>query len=238
MISGINLGRWGREHGKQNRLAESVRAILDEHRLEQLRLSSVEPMDLSDDLLELVASSPRIAKHATRRCNRVATRSAPHASQVSSAALRRALRKARALMPDAAIGADVMVGFPGETDEEFEESRAFIADRCRSLICTCSLIPRARGHRQQRCGSSSSAGARERNRILRELAAEKNLEFRRSFVGKTIAAITLHRSNESHTEALTDNFLKMSLEGKHGPNQWVNAHVASVAAEGLLARSV
>ena len=109
------------------RLVDLVRRLLDETPVERLRLSSVEPMDWSDELLELVAASPRIAKHVH----------APLQSG-SDKVLRRMHRKyrprhyadrilkARALMPDCAVGADVMTGFPGETDQEFEESRAFI----------------------------------------------------------------------------------------------------------------
>jgi len=63
VLSGINLGRWGREPGSTTRLADLIRRLLDETSIERLRLSSVEPMDFSDDLLGLMASSPRIAKH-------------------------------------------------------------------------------------------------------------------------------------------------------------------------------
>ena len=127
VLSGVNLGRWGREPGLRMRLADLVRRLLAETGIERLRLSSVEPMDLTDDLLDLVASTPRIAQHVH----------APLQSG-SDTVLRRMRRwyrarhyadrilKARARMPDAAIGADVMVGFPGETEAEFEESRAFI----------------------------------------------------------------------------------------------------------------
>src|SRR5258706_6092774 len=63
VLSGINLGRWGREPGSSIRLADLVRVLLAETPIQRLRLSSVEPMDFSDDLLGLMASSPRIAKH-------------------------------------------------------------------------------------------------------------------------------------------------------------------------------
>src|SRR6185295_7813850 len=127
VLSGINLGRWGRDFGGRMRLADLVRRLLDETPIERLRLSSVEPMDFSDDLLGLMAGSTSIAKHVH----------APLQSG-SDTVLRRMHRKyrprhyadrilkARAAMPDCAIGADVMTGFPGETDQEFEESRAFI----------------------------------------------------------------------------------------------------------------
>jgi len=109
VLSGINLGRWGRDFGGRTRLADLVRRLLDETSIERLRLSSVEPMDFSDDLLELMAASPRIAKHVH----------APLQSG-SDTVLRRMHRKyrprhyadrivkARALMPECAVGADVM----------------------------------------------------------------------------------------------------------------------------------
>jgi threonylcarbamoyladenosine tRNA methylthiotransferase MtaB len=140
VLSGINLGRWGRDLEGGSRLVDLIRRLLDETEVERLRLSSVEPMDWSDALLELVASSPRIAKHVH----------APLQSG-SDRVLRRMHRKyrprhyadrilkARALMPDCAVGADVMTGFPGESEQEFEESRAFI-ESLPFTYHTCSRI--------------------------------------------------------------------------------------------------
>ncbi len=128
MHCGINLGRWGREPGSSLRLAGLLRLLLTETGVERLRLSSVEPIDLSDDLLGLMAAEPRIAAHVhaplqsgwiriLRRMHRK-YRPRHYADRIL---------KARALMPDAAIGADVMVGFPGETDADFDENFRFIA---------------------------------------------------------------------------------------------------------------
>ena len=128
VLSGINLGRWGREAGSNMRLADLLRRILAETTLQRIRLSSVEPMDITDDLLSLMAGEPRIAKHVhaplqsgsdtiLRKMHRK-YRPRHYADRLS---------KARQWMPNAAIGADVMVGFPGETAELFEESRTFIA---------------------------------------------------------------------------------------------------------------
>ena len=228
VLSGINLGRWGREPGSTMRLADLISRLLDETEVARLRLSSVEPMDWSDDLLELVASEPRIAKHVH----------APLQSG-SDAVLRRMHRKyrprhyeervlkARASMPDAAIGADVMTGFPGESEEEFEENRAFIENLPFTYLHVFTY--------SERPGTPAAASADQvpietrkgRNRILRELAARKNLEFRRRMIGRTLSVVTLAEG------ALSDNFLKVDLATPRAANQLVDVRIGSISAAGL-----
>jgi len=77
--------------------------------------------------------------------------------------------------------------------------------------------------------------ARERNRILRELAAEKKNAFMRSFVGREVEAITLNVFDGTHTECLTDNFLKLKLTGKHDANQWLRPRVDQMQDAALVA---
>jgi threonylcarbamoyladenosine tRNA methylthiotransferase MtaB len=79
--------------------------------------------------------------------------------------------------------------------------------------------------------------ARERNRILRDLAAEKKLSFMRSFVGKTVPAITLNEFDSCGTEALTDNYLKLRLDGRHSANCWLNTYIERVE-DGVLIGSL
>src|SRR5579863_1523782 len=101
--------------------------ILDRTSLEKLRISSVEPMDWSDELISTMAASPRIAKHAHVPLQSGSDRilRAMH-RKYRPWHYREKLEKIRAAMPSAAIGADVMVGFPGESAADFEESRRFI----------------------------------------------------------------------------------------------------------------
>jgi threonylcarbamoyladenosine tRNA methylthiotransferase MtaB len=90
-------------------------------------------------------------------------------------------------MLDAAIGADVMAGFPGETDAEFEESRAFIESLPFTYLHVFTYSERP-GTPAAECADQVSMEVRkERNRILRELGARKNLEFRRSMMGRTLS---------------------------------------------------
>ena len=257
VISGINLGRWGRDlepglrrqgpagccqvsdHGQRSttddrRLAFLVRSVLDYTSLEKLRISSVEPMDWSDELIALMADSPRIAKHAH----------VPMQSG-SDAVLRRMRRKyrpwhyadrierIRRLMPDAAIGADVMVGFPGETDEDFAQTEALIERLPFTYLHVFTYSSRPGTPSAEMPNQLPVQVARERNRVLRELAARKKQDFMQSFLGRDLEAITLTRFSGERTEALSDNFLKLSVTGNHPANQLVSVRIENVCDDGL-----
>jgi len=230
VLSGINLGRWGREQGSTIRLAGLVRRLLDETEVQRLRLSSVEPMDLSDDLLELMASSPRIARHVhaplQSGCDRVLRRM--H-RKYRPRHYEDRVRKARRLMPDAAIGADVMAGFPGETEEEFEESRCFIDSLPFTYLHVFTYSERPGTPAAAMPGQVPIPIRKRCNRILRDLAARKNLEFRQSMVGKRLSVVTL----EQRGMALSDNYLKVELAWPREPNRLIEVDIGGVAAHGL-----
>ena len=247
VISGINLGRWGRDlnFGPQPEVSSAthgltslIRDILCETDLEKLRISSVEPMDWSDDLIALVASSPRIAKHAH----------VPMQSG-SDAVLRRMHRKyrpwhyrekvekIREAMPKAAIGADVIVGFPGETEAEFEATRRMVEDLSFTYLHVFTYSPRPGTPAAAMPNQVPVHVARERNRVLRELAGQKKLDFMRGFIGKSLEAIALNvvgnDSDGEFTEALTDNYLKLQLRGRHEPNCWKSVRIEDVLSGSL-----
>jgi threonylcarbamoyladenosine tRNA methylthiotransferase MtaB len=235
VISGINLGRWGRDLAPttDHRFESLIRAILAHSNLEKLRISSVEPMDWRQELIDLVAGSPRIAKHA-----HVPLQSG------SDAVLRRMHRKYRPwhyrekiekirdAMPTAAIGADVMVGFPGETDAEFESTRRLIEELPFTYLHVFTYSARPGTPAAAMANQVPVQIARERNKILRDLATAKKLAFMNSFLRKNLQAITLNvihtREGAEFTEALTDNYQKLFLHGRHTPNRWFTTRVERV----------
>ena len=230
VLSGINLGRWGREPGSTMRLVDLVRLLLEETSIDRLRLSSVEPMDFSNELLQLMADSPRIAKHVH----------APLQSG-SDTVLRRMHRKyrprhyadrilrARQLMPDAAIGADVMVGFPGETEEEFEQSRSFIETLPFTYLHVFTYSERP-GTPAAEAGNAIPIPIRkQRNKVLRDLAAQKHLEFRRSMVGRKLSVVTLGDGNF----ALSSNYLKVELAEPQSANLLLDVQIEGVTENNL-----
>jgi threonylcarbamoyladenosine tRNA methylthiotransferase MtaB len=235
VISGINLGRWGRDLEPASRLENLVRAILAHTGVERLRLSSIEPMDWRDELIELAAGSPRIAKHAhvplqtgsDRILRRMHRKYRPWHYEDR-------IRRIRAAMPTAAIGADVMVGFPGETDAEFEENRRFIASLPFTYLHVFTYSARPGTPAAELPQQVAPEAKRERNRLLRGLAAEKRKAFMRSQVGQTVSAITLSVVEDGRTKTLTGNYLKLWLEGVHPANRIVNARIEGLGDDALL----
>lgn len=212
------------------RLADLLLRLLDETAVERIRLSSIEPMDLNGRLLELMASSPRIAKHVH----------APLQSG-SDSVLRRMcrpyrsrhyedrIRLVRSLMPDASIGADVMVGFPGETDGEFEETRVFIEALPITYLHVFSYSARPGTPAAAMPDQVPIAMRKNRSRILRELAAAKNLDFRKGMLGASLSAVTLARKSI----ALSSNYLKVELASPREPNQLIDVTIGGVTRTGL-----
>jgi threonylcarbamoyladenosine tRNA methylthiotransferase MtaB len=235
VLSGINLGRWGRDLPGGIRFVDLLRAILRETPIRRLRISSVEPMDWSAELFEFVANEPRIARHVHLPLQ-----------SGSDAVLKRMFRKyrtrhyatrleiARRLMPDAAIGADVMTGFPGETDAEFEETVRFIEQQPFTYLHVFTYSERPGTQAPGQGTSVPMAIRRERTHLLRELSDRKNIEFRRRMIGARLPVVTL----EQRGMALTSNFLKVEMREIREPNQLVDLDVGSVTATGLRERSL
>jgi threonylcarbamoyladenosine tRNA methylthiotransferase MtaB len=241
VLSGINLGRWGRDLQPQRTLEELVSEILTQTALPRLRLSSVEPMDWTPQLLALFrgGSASRLARHAHLPL------------QSGSDAILRAmhrryrpwhydekLRLIRETMPDAAIGADVMVGFPGETDALFEESFAFIAAQPFTYLHLFPFSARP-GTTAWQLAQQHPVAPRvvaERCARLRKLIAARNLAFRKSFLDRELPAVTLHVPPGEKARALTDNFLEVRLEACLPANQSVCVRISGVEDGGLTGR--
>jgi threonylcarbamoyladenosine tRNA methylthiotransferase MtaB len=249
VLSGINLGRWGRElaagedAGKPN-LAGLVRRIFARTALPRLRLSSIEPMDWDAELMGLMAEfgGSRLARHAHLPLQ-----------SGSDAVLRRMHRRyrpwhylekvdalLRAAGPDLTLGADVMVGFPGETDAEFDETLALVRALPFGYLHLFPFSPRPAtpGWELHAERPVPAEAVQERMATLRALASEKAKLHRRCFVGRELEAITLHTPPEmsarASTAALSENFLPMELEGRIEANRLLRVRATGLTADGTL----
>jgi threonylcarbamoyladenosine tRNA methylthiotransferase MtaB len=221
VVSGINLGSYGRDLSPRAQLGAVVRRILDETTIEHLRFSSIEPQDVTEDFVSLVASSDRLAAHfhvpLQSGCDRILRamhrwyRTELYAERVGVI---------RRLLPHAAIGADVIVGFPGETEDDFRATVECIERLPCTYLHVFSFSARP-GTRAEKLGASVPPQIiRERARELRALSAKKSNTFRASQVGRLLRALTLARSADTWTEALTTNYLKDRVAGRPPANEW------------------
>ncbi|HXR97090.1 MAG TPA: MiaB/RimO family radical SAM methylthiotransferase [Terriglobales bacterium] len=226
VISGTNLGQWGRDLDHRFRLGDLIGSILGQTKLPRLRLSSVEPADWSGELTALMASEPRLARHAhlplqsgcdatLRRMRRPYT-----AEQYAEKLLR-----LRGAVPDAGIGADVMVGFPGETDLEFEQSLARVRTLPLSYAHIFRFSSRAGTEAAAFANPVPAAVAQERARAMRQAVAANRAAFLATQAGQRLKALTLVARREGETPALTGNFLQIALPRSIPPNQWVEVAI-------------
>jgi threonylcarbamoyladenosine tRNA methylthiotransferase MtaB len=244
VLSGINLGRWGRDLPENRSLAGLLREILNETGLPRLRLSSIEPMDWTPELIALMRDfgGANLARHAhlplqsgsdsvLRRMHR---RYRPWHYQQKVAALREAVG------PELALGADVMVGFPGESEAEFRETYDLIANLPFAYLHLFPFSPRpgTRGSELYRQSPVPAQVATERMAALRDLAAKKSRRFRASFIGRSLPAITLHTPQQlaanGRTTALTDNYLPVELAEALSANRLVDVRITGIQADGSL----
>jgi threonylcarbamoyladenosine tRNA methylthiotransferase MtaB len=248
VISGINLGRWGRDLTQASSLAALVRTILAETALPRLRLSSIEPMDWTPELIALMAEfaghagSYRIARHAHLPLQ-----------SGSDTVLRRMHRRYRpwhyepklaelvaTAGPELTIGADVMIGFPAESDAEFRETCDFIARLPFTYLHLFPFSPRPGtcGWELHRQSPVAPQIVEARMAALRALIAEKTHRFRTSFIGRRLPAITLHTppalAARGGTSALTDNYLPVELPYALPANRLVNFDVTEINSNGIL----
>ncbi|MGO9939247.1 MAG: MiaB/RimO family radical SAM methylthiotransferase [Terracidiphilus sp.] len=250
-------------------LASLVRQIFAQTELPRLRLSSIEPMDWDAELIGLMAEFGGPARSAnpihrqgkpgapTTGPGSWGARLARHAhlplQSGSDAVLRRMHRRyrpwhyaekvaalVRAAGPELTLGADVMVGFPGETDAEFEETLEFVRALPFGYLHLFPFSPRP-GTRAWALHAADPVAVEvvvERMAAMRALAAEKSLAHRQAFVGQELDAITLHTPEAlaqlGRTSALTENFLPVEVDGSLPANQSVRVRVTGIDAQGNL----
>ncbi len=221
-LTGVHLGSWGRDLAGRSSLVDLLRA-LDEVDC-RFRISSLEPMDCTPAIVDLVAGSERFAPHFHLPLQHASDRIlAAMRRPYSSAAYAALLERIRGLMPHASIGSDVIVGFPGESHEDFERLAAYLE---RSALTHAHVFPYSDrpGTEASRMGHRvPGALVRERARRLRTIAAGLADRFRRAQVGSVHRGLTL----EDGSLAVTGNYLKVRIPPGHGRNEWVRVRIAS-----------
>ena len=229
VLSGINLGAWGRDLAPRGHFPDLLQRILAETEVQRLRLSSIEPLDVTRDLIELFASSPRLADHFHMPLQSGAdpVLAAMHRWYRAEHYARRVELIAERL-PGAAIGADVIAGFPGETEDDHARTLDFIRQRPFAYLHVFSYSARP-GTRAAGRPGLPPAVIRRRARELRALGERKAAEFFAAQAGRRLSVLTLRRrrpgsDSDAWTPGLSSNYLKVRVSGAWPPNRFVAVH--------------
>ena len=225
-LTGVHLGSYGRDWQPSCSLLDLL-AALDRHARSldvTFRLSSLEPMDCSDEIVDLVAASPRFAPHLHLPLQ--------HASDRMLAAMRRPYTASgyhalvsgiRERMPDAAIGTDLMAGFPGETDGDFDEQMRVLQDLPLTHVHVFPYSDRPGTPAALMGPKVADAETRRRAEQLRVIGRGKTAQFYERMVGKDLPALTI----DDGSLALTDNYLKLAIVPGHARNERIRVRPTS-----------
>jgi threonylcarbamoyladenosine tRNA methylthiotransferase MtaB len=212
VLSGINLGSYGRDLGREITFLGLLDRILAETSIARVRISSIEPMDVSEELIRLVAEVPRMALHfhvpLQSGCDRILRQmnrrywARQYAERIHSI---------RELIPNCGIGADVMVGFPGETDQDHATSANYLESLPLTYVHVFPYSSRPSTPAAAMAEQVNGRVAHERGAEIRSLMAAKRREFLASQIGRSLSALTLDESDEGARVALSSNYLKVAL---------------------------
>ena len=193
VLAGIHLSSYGRDLEPRSSLLALLERIETVEGLGRLRLSSLDPRSLDGPLAAHLAASPRIAPHFHLSLQSGSAKTLRAMGRASSPEPYEAvLMDLRRRSPDAALGADIIVGFPGETDEEFERTREFLERAPLTYFHVFPFSPRE-GTAAAEMEPVDEAVKAERADVLRDLSRAKDLAFRAGFIGRELEAVVITR---------------------------------------------
>jgi len=215
VLTGVNTGDYGRDLDPPSSLARLLGTALDTQGLGRIRLNSLEPKTVTRELAGLLAAgggclAPHLQIPLQSGCDTVLARMR---RPYRTADYARVVEDLRREVDGIALGADVIAGFPGETDEEFETTRRFIESSPLGYLHVFSYSPRPGTAAASSPGQVPPHVIKERSARLRRLAGELSLRFRTAFVGRTRTALILREVRpDGRLRALTDNFIDLGCD--------------------------
>jgi len=216
VLTGINIGQYGSMGAST--LSGLIRLLVNTTDIARIRLSSVNPNDVTDELIDLVATEPRVCRHLhiplqsgsdmiLQRMRR------PYTARYYE----ETLDKLAALVPGIGLGADVMVGFPGETEEEFRRTYDLLDRSPLTTLHVFAYSPRPGADSSHMADAPPRPVAKQRSAALKELSAIKAEKMRGGFVGKRLDVLVENSyDKDGMLKGFTDNYIPVVLEGSGG----------------------
>lgn len=238
VLTGVHLGSFERKQKGQTHLIDLLRQVVEMPRLGRIRLSSIEPMFFERAIVSLAAKSPVFAHHFHIPLQSGSDRILRRMRRPYTAArFRELLRHIQNEIPDVGLGTDVLVGFPGETDQDFAETCELIQESPLTYLHVFPFSPREGTEAYSMPGRVSSQVMKHRAGILLEISRAKSLAFRRRFIGRILPAITLAKEEDLGTSVvLTGNYIHARVPGHSiSPNRLVDVRIEDVRPDATYA---
>ncbi|MEK6683175.1 MAG: tRNA (N(6)-L-threonylcarbamoyladenosine(37)-C(2))-methylthiotransferase MtaB [Nitrospirota bacterium] len=216
VLTGVNLGTYGRDFKPKWSLAGLLRLFLDRTRIARIRLSSLEPKTVTPALIEIMQSSSRICRHfhipLQSGDNRILKRMNRHYSR---SYYRQLVLSLAGRFPNASIGADVMVGFPDESEAEYRNTYELLKELPMSYVHVFPFSPRPETAAAMMQSGIPEQEKKRRADELRRLSIEKGLQFSSAHIGKDLPVL-IEKTRDPKTgllKGISDNYIKVLLPG-------------------------
>jgi threonylcarbamoyladenosine tRNA methylthiotransferase MtaB len=213
VLTGVNTGDYGTKAGKS--LLQVLQALTTLDGVERVRVSSIEPNLLDDDLLDFWLRNPKMCKHwhipLQSGSNSVLARMRRRYRAEWYAARVRQIRRA---VPDACLGADVIVGFPGESDEEYSETESLLKELPVSYLHVFTYSERPGTPAVEMAAPVPADVRAARSECLRQLSARKRRLFHEQFVGRTMTVLAEGRTEHGRATGLTEHYVRVEWESE------------------------
>ncbi|HHX18113.1 MAG TPA: tRNA (N(6)-L-threonylcarbamoyladenosine(37)-C(2))-methylthiotransferase MtaB [Clostridium sp.] len=215
VLTGIHIGSYGKDT-KTTSLIELIKKVHEVDGIERIRLGSIEPNLISEDFIKIVKNLKKMCPHyhislqsgcdeTLKRMNR----------KYTTLDYKNSIYNLRKEIEDVAVSTDVMVGFPGETEKEFQNTYDFLDEISFSSMHVFKYSPRKGTPAASFEGQILSSEKERRSNILIELSKRKTMEFNKKFIGRVMPVLIEQEANEKkgYFEGFTPNYIKVICEG-------------------------
>jgi threonylcarbamoyladenosine tRNA methylthiotransferase MtaB len=233
VLTGVNIGTYDFD-GKT--LLDVIKMLEKIDGLERIRISSIEPTTIPNELIDYMAESPKLCHHLHIPIQSGDDTVLKNMRRLYSvAAYAKFLERVQTRIPDICFGTDVMVGFPGEGDVEFNNTVELLRESPFGYFHVFSFSERggtAAAKMQNRVNLHTK---KERSQVLRTLSQKKRAAFYRQHIGQTVRVLMEDRNEHGLFQGLTDNYIKVGVRTEADlSNQLVDIHVVGFVNAGLL----
>ena len=236
VLTGIHLGAYGRDLPEKTTLADACREVLKIKGLKRLRLGSLESIELSPDLFALIRSDERFCAHLHLPLQAGSDAVLKDMNRhYDTAEFARLIERVETEIPGVAISTDIIVGFPGETEEQFRQGLEFAAKMNFSRMHVFPYSRRSGTPAAAREDQIAEPVKKERVHRMQELAARKTEEFHKMFLGKTMRVL-FETNNNGITDGLTDNYIRVYTDDDVQSGELYEAKLERLYKDGAFAK--